>query len=271
VTTPRELLDLAVATAIEAGALVVERRRGEVAVAQTKSSPTDVVTAVDIASEQLIRDRILAARPDDGFLGEEGDDIDGTSGVTWIADPIDGTVNFLYGIPQFAISIAAAIDDEVVAGVVLDATSGELFAASHGGGATLDDAPIHVGGCEEIAKTLVGVGYHYRADVRRLQAAEIAALLPVVRDVRRMGSAALDLCYVASGRYDAYVERGLKPWDLAAARLIVIEAGGKVEGLFGEPAGELIVTAASSALYDDFHAALEAAGFGDWRLADWPA
>lgn len=268
--TRRSLLDLAVVTAREAGALILERRRGQVSVANTKSSPTDVVTAADYASEQLIRDRILRVRPGDGFVGEEGDDVASTSGVTWIADPIDGTVNYLYSIPQFAVSIAAQLDGEVVAGVVFDASSDELFAASKDGGAHLNGVAITVGDCADVAKALVGTGYHYRADVRAAQAVEMAALLPVIRDVRRLGSAALDLCYVACGRYDAHVERGLRLWDLSAAALIVTEAGGHVAGIAGAPAGELIVTASSRRLYDAFHDALVTAGFADWPLAEWP-
>ncbi len=269
-TDAGELLALAVSTAVEAGLLVAQGQRGTVEVAQTKTSPTDVVTSVDLASERLIRTRILDQRREDGFVGEEGADVSGLSGVVWIADPIDGTVNFLYGIPQYAVSIAAQVDGIVVAGVVHNPVSGETFTAQLGKGAWLDDVALHGSACVDIAQALVGTGYSYRADVRAAQAQETARLLAVVRDVRRMGSAALDLCYVACGRYDAYVERGLKPWDRAAAALVVSESGGRVEGLRGEPAGELVVTAASALLYDDFHDSLLASGFGDWPLTDWP-
>jgi myo-inositol-1(or 4)-monophosphatase len=264
-----ELLELATATALEAGRLVVSRV-AEAEVAATKSSPTDVVTEVDLASERLIRERILGTRPDDGFVGEEGDDLPTTSGVVWVADPIDGTVNFLYGIPQYAVSIAAQQDGEVVAGVVHHPVTGETFTAVRGGGARLDGQPIHVSRCTDLRQALVGTGFHYRVEVRTAQVAEVAALMPQVRDIRRMGSAALDLCFVACGRYDAYVERGLKPWDLLAAQLVVEEAGGTVAGLNGAPAGELITTAAGSALYNDFHDGLLSSGFADWPLADWP-
>jgi myo-inositol-1(or 4)-monophosphatase len=212
----------------------------------------------------------LASRGSDGFVGEEGDDIRGSSGVVWIADPIDGTVNYLYGIPAFSVSIAASFEGTVVAGVVHNPMSGETFTAALGEGARLDGRPISVGTCTDIGQALVGTGYSYLADVRARQAVETAQLLSVVRDIRRIGSAALDLCYVACGRYDAYVERALKQWDLAAGRLIVTEAGGRVEGLNGDEPGELIVTAAAPQLYDAFHAALLAAGFGDWPLPDWP-
>ncbi len=265
-----DLLLIAEAAARESGTLLLEAQRGTVEVTQTKSSPTDVVTAVDIASEQLIRQRVLDQRPEDGFVGEEGDDAPGSSGVTWIADPIDGTVNFVYGIPQFAVSLAASFEGTVVAGVVHNPMSGETFTAALGEGARLDGRLISVGSCREVAQALVGTGYSYRADVRASQAVETSRLVSSVRDIRRMGSAALDLCSVACGRFDAYVERGLKPWDLAAGRLMVTEAGGRVEGLRGSDPGELIVTAASSELYDAFHGSLLAAGFGEWPLAEWP-
>jgi myo-inositol-1(or 4)-monophosphatase len=261
---PRQLLDLAVAAAHEAGELVASARRGQaVEVAETKSSPTDVVTAVDIASERTIRDRILAARPADGFLGEEGDDIVGTSGVVWIADPIDGTVNFLYDIPQFAVSIAAQVDGVVVAGVVHNPMTGETFTAVRGEGAYLGDRRLTGSACDDVAAALVATGFGYRAEDRAVQALEIGRLLPTVRDIRRLGSAALDLCFVAAGRVDAYVERGLHPWDLAAGGLVVEESGGRVEGLDGQPAGERLVAAASTRLFPAFHDRLKSAGFAD--------
>jgi len=268
----QSLLELAELTAREAGQLLVEGQRTTVEVAETKTSPTDVVTATDIASEQLIRQRILDARPGDGFVGEEGDDVatTGNSNVVWIADPIDGTVNYLYGIEQFAVSIAAEVDGEVLAGVVHNPMTDETFTAAKGAGAWLGDRRLGCSGCTDISKALVGTGYSYRADVRAVQAQEMAALLPTVRDVRRIGSAALDLCFVAFGRYDAYVERGLKPWDLAAAGLVVTEAGGRVEGMRATPPGERIVTAASEALYESFHERLVAAGFADWGMPEWP-
>jgi len=268
-TDARELLALAEATALEAGRLVTSRIAGA-EVAATKSSPTDIVTAVDIASEELIRARLLGTRPDDGFLGEEGDDIATTSGVVWIADPIDGTVNFLYAIPNFSVSIAAELDGEVVAAVVHNPTSRETFTAVKDGGASLGGEPISVSSVTDLSQTLVGTGFHYRSDVRAHQAAEFSRMLPSVRDVRRMGSAALDLCFVACGRLDAYVERGLKPWDLAAAQLIVREAGGRVEGLHGTEAGELLTTAGAASIYDRFHDCLLTSGFGEWPMHDWP-
>ena len=269
-TDPQELLRLAESTARRAGVLVLEGRRGIVDVADTKSSPTDVVTANDLASERLIRQVLSAERPHDGFVGEEGDDVGGSSGVTWVADPIDGTVNYLYDIPQYAVAIAAQVDGETVAAVVHNPQSGETFTAARGGGARLDGQPISVSAQADPAYALIGTGFHYRADVRVHQAQEFARLLPTVRDVRRFGSAALDLCFVACGRLDGYVERGLRPWDLEAARLVVTEAGGRVEGMGGAPPGERLVVAASTALFDGLHARLVDAGFGDWPMPDWP-
>jgi myo-inositol-1(or 4)-monophosphatase len=272
VTTPSpgELLTLAVEVAVRAGKLVTAERRHPVSVSATKSSPTDVVTAVDLASERLIRREIEAVRPDDSFVGEEGDDVAGSTSVTWVADPIDGTVNFLYGIPQFAVSLAARVGTRVVAGVVYNPISDETFTAVLGGGAELNGHPIEVSGCTVLAEALVGVGYHYKAEVRHHQAVETARLIPVVRDVRRLGSAALDLCFLAAGRLDAYVERGLKPWDFAAGRLIATEAGAIVAGLRGDPVSERIIVGAPRDFFPVFEAAVLDAGFGDWPLASWP-
>jgi myo-inositol-1(or 4)-monophosphatase len=266
----RELLELATAVAVKAGQLVAAGRRGTVEVSATKSSPTDVVTAVDVASEQLIRDEIRVARPHDSFVGEEGDDVRGDSPVTWIADPIDGTVNFLYGIPQYAVSLAARVGSKTVAGVVHNPAIDETFTALRGGGARLDDRPISVSSCPRLSEALVGIGYHYVAEVRSHQAGETARLIPFVRDVRRLGSAALDLCFVACGRLDAYVERGLKPWDYAAGRLIAREAGARVGGLGGDDVTERLIVAAPEGLFPEFEAALVAAGYSDWPMPSWP-
>lgn len=264
------IAELAERVAREAGALIVERRRGSVEVADTKSSPTDVVTEADLASEMLIRQRLAVARPGDGFVGEEGDDVPSDSGLTWFADPIDGTVNFLYDIAHFAVSLAACDEAGAVVGVVHHPTSAETFTAVRGGGALLDGKPLRPSGCTDPARALTATGFSYRADVRVHQAAELGRLLPRVRDVRRMGSAALDLCYLACGRYDAYVERGLKPWDLAAGRLACAEVGVRVEGLHGAEPGELLVVGAPEQLFDAFHVELVSAGFGEWPLPSWP-
>jgi myo-inositol-1(or 4)-monophosphatase len=258
------LLRLARDVALEAGAVLRDAQRRTIAVDHTKSSPTDVVTAADVAVERLIRDRLRRARPDDGFLGEESGGADSSTGLTWVVDPIDGTVNFLYGIPQFSVSIAVQRDGETVAGVVHNPMSGETFSALLGGGAFLDGTPIRVRPAPDLPAALVGTGFSYVAAERSRQIEQLARLLGRIRDIRRMGSAALDLCHVACGRTDAYVERNLKAWDLAAGSLVAREAGARVEGLDGEPPSETLVVAAGVGLFDAFHDLLVDCGFRDW-------
>ncbi|MFZ2013016.1 MAG: inositol monophosphatase family protein [Nocardioides sp.] len=226
---PVALRDLALVTAREAGELIVRLRREGVEVAGTKSSDIDIVTAADRASERLVLDRLLGARPDDGLVGEEGDDLRGTSGVVWIVDPIDGTVNYLYGLPHFAVSIAAEVDGEVVAGVVLAPALGLEYAASLGGGATCNRQPVRPRPAVPLGQRLVGTGFSYEQEARAREATYVARLLPRIRDIRRLGSCALDICAVASGLLDAYVEEGAHIWDHAAAGLICTEAGGVLE------------------------------------------
>jgi myo-inositol-1(or 4)-monophosphatase len=246
---PPALLSLAVDVAREAAALVARGRAEAAGSVDVKSSPVDVVTAVDRASEELIVARLLAARPDDGVLGEEGADRPGTSGVRWIVDPIDGTVNFLYDLPAYAVSIAAEVDGEVRAGVVLNVATGELFTAAAGGGAHLvapgRPEPVRLSGSRPVSleQSLVATGFGYRVEQRRAQGAVVARLLPLVRDIRRHGSAALDLCSVAAGRVDAYYELDLKPWDHAAGALVAAEAGLVVTGLSGRPFAEPMAVA----------------------------
>jgi myo-inositol-1(or 4)-monophosphatase len=252
------LLDLAVDVAREAADLVATGRASAATAVDVKSSPTDVVTAVDKASERLIAERLLAARPDDGLLGEEGASRTGTSGVRWVVDPIDGTVNFLYDLPAYAVSIAAEVDGAVVAGAVLNVATGELFTASTGGGANLS-SPSRPGSRRltgsrpaSLAQTLVATGFGYREEQRRAQGAVVARLLPRVRDIRRFGSAALDLCAVAAGRIDAYYELDLNPWDHAAGALVAAEAGVVVTGLPGRPFAEPMAIAAASSIAAPF-------------------
>ncbi len=225
----RALLELAVTTAREAGELVMSMRLAGVDVAGTKTSTIDVVTEADRRCEELIRTRLLGARPDDGFVGEEGADVPSRSGVTWIVDPIDGTVNYLYGLPNYAISIAAARAGRVVAGVVRSPVPGTEYAALLGGGATCDGVPVEVRGTPPLEESLISTGFSYEAATRRLQAQAVARMLPRVRDVRRMGSCALDLCAVAAGRSDGYVESGAHVWDYAAGGLVATEAGATFE------------------------------------------
>jgi myo-inositol-1(or 4)-monophosphatase len=209
---------------------------------------------VDSASEELVVARLMAARPDDGVLGEEGASREGTSGVRWVIDPIDGTVNFLYDLPAYAVSIAAEVDGVVRAGVVLNVATGELFTAVSGGGAHLvapgRPGPVRLSGSRPVSleQTLVATGFGYRADLRRAQGAVVAALLPRVRDIRRYGSAALDLCAAAAGRVDAYYELNLKPWDHAAGALVAAEAGLVVSGLDGRPFAEPMAVAAAPSI-----------------------
>ncbi|MGI9085254.1 MAG: inositol monophosphatase family protein [Aeromicrobium sp.] len=260
-----QLLALAREVGLEAaGFVATSRPEGRVDVATTKSSPTDAVTEIDRACEALIRDRILARRPDDGFVGEEGDDHVGTSGVEWIVDPIDGTVNFVYGIPCYAVSIAAAVGGEVEAGFVVNVASGEEWAAVRGVAAWRLDGPdrhlLTAPAPPVLAHALVGTGFHYVPAVRTRQAAAVARLLPQVRDIRRTGSAALNLCELAAGRLDAFVEQGLMPWDRAAGGLIATESGLVVAGLDGEP-DERLVMAAHPAIAEEYFALVRACGF----------
>lgn len=235
---PETLLPLALAVAEEAADLVREKRRGGVEVADTKSSPTDVVTEVDQAAERLIHRRLLEARPDDGFVGEEGATAQSASGVTWVVDPIDGTVNFLYGIPQYSVSIAANVDEVTVAGVVLNVVTGETFTARRGSGAWCDGQQIRVRDTVPLPQRLVLTGFSYEREVRVRQADAVGRILGRVRDVRRLGSAALDLCYLGAGRADGYVEEGLNSWDMAAGGLVATEAGARLvtaPGVGGKP------------------------------------
>jgi myo-inositol-1(or 4)-monophosphatase len=256
---PQDLLKLAVEVAAEAAQLIVERRRGTITVADTKSTATDIVTAVDRESEELIRARVLQARPDDSFLGEEGDDVTGSSGVRWVVDPIDGTVNYLYDIPTYAVSIAIEDAGQTVAGVVVDAPKGEVFTATLGGGAFLDGKPIRVSDCDDLAKALVGTGFGYDATRRAVQAEVVQQLIAKVRDIRRIGVGAIDLCYVACGRLDAVYERGLNPWDYGAGALIASEAGATVGGLHGAAVSPEMSLAATPAVFAALHDALAAA------------
>lgn len=220
-----ELRDLALETARAAARLVRERRAAGVEVAATKTSATDVVTEVDRASELLIRELLHARRPDDAIVGEEGDDVAGSSGVRWIVDPIDGTVNFLYGLPDYAVSIAAELDGEVVAGVVINVASGVEYVAALGKGATRDGLPMRVRDDVPLSQRLIGTGFSYAVEYRALQADGLTRLLPRIRDIRRRGSCALDLCNVAEGAVDGYLEEGVHLWDYAAGALIAGEAG----------------------------------------------
>ncbi|CAN5530100.1 inositol monophosphatase family protein [soil metagenome] len=250
-----ELLALASKLALAAGNSARDGRaeRG-IEATSTKSSVTDMVTEFDNASEALIVDGLRAARPDDAIIGEEGTNSTGSSGVSWLVDPIDGTTNFLYDLPGWAVSIAAASANGTEVGVVYVPTTNELFTAAAGAGAFLNGRPIHCSNTDDLALSLIATGFSYQIERRRTQARRLAAMLPRVRDLRRFGAAAPDLCYVAAGRVDAYFEQWLGPWDLAAGELIAREAGCRTGALDGGPARPDSVLAANPAIYPALHA-----------------
>jgi myo-inositol-1(or 4)-monophosphatase len=250
-----ELADLARLAATRAGELLAElapRRRDLGERATAKSSQSDVVTTADLESESIILEVLLGARPDDAVLAEEGSGRGGTSPVTWIVDPLDGTTNFIYGFGSFSVSIAARYDDTVVAGVVHDPIANETFMAALGAGATRNGVPLVPNHPSSLSLALVGTGFGYRPSQRAIQGRLLPALLPAVRDLRRGGSAALDCCSVAAGRLDAYFEAGLNPWDYAAGLLIATEAGCGATTMADFPPGENTLVIASGDLLDAF-------------------
>jgi myo-inositol-1(or 4)-monophosphatase len=232
---PAALLDLALATAREAGDLVVRLRAEGVEVAATKSSEIDIVTHADRAAETLVKQRLLGARPDD-------------------------TVNYLYGLPHFAVSIAAEVDGEVVAGAVVAPVLGLEYAATRGGGATCNGSAVRPRAVVPLGERLVGTGFNYEQEARTREASYVGALLPRIRDIRRLGSCALDICAVASGLLDAYVEEGAHIWDHAAAGLVCEEAGGILE-VTRSPGGKRLLICAPEDGFDDFRKAVVEAGF----------
>ncbi|WP_375400769.1 inositol monophosphatase family protein [uncultured Amnibacterium sp.] len=241
--TDTGLLALASDVAVAAGELAARLRREGVSVAATKSSPIDIVTEADRAVEAMIRARLADARPDDGFLGEESGAEHGSSGLTWVVDPIDGTVNYLYDLPNWSVSVAVVEGEpdpatwRALAGAVAAPAFGDLYTASAGGGAFLGDRRLEVRPAVPLESALVATGFHYTQAVRSTQAQVAGELLSRVRDLRRTGGAAIDLASVAAGRIDAYFEQGLHPWDQAAGALLVREAGGVVTGLDGAGPG----------------------------------
>jgi myo-inositol-1(or 4)-monophosphatase len=295
-TTARELLVIAIGAALEAGQLLASKE-GRVEVAATKSSPTDVVTEMDGRAEELIRARILVARPDDAILGEEGGQVDGAAAaapVRWVVDPLDGTVNYLYGLHDWAVSIGVEVDRaaggdvgraaggdvgrEIVAGAVYVPMRGELFTAVRGEGAWLESArgpgasgapgesvipdstferiPLRCRPGVPLDQALVATGFGYRAQRRTVQGEVVAALLPRIRDIRRNGVASVDLCAVAAGRVDGYYERGLNYWDYAAGALIAAEAGAVVGDSRGGPPSTSMTVAAGPGLFGPLRDAL---------------
>jgi myo-inositol-1(or 4)-monophosphatase len=248
-----ELLALACRLAVDAGTLAAEGRRRDVETgdtraamtAGTKSSRTDVVTRHDRAAEAAIVEGLRTARPDDTIIGEEGANHAGTSGMSWFIDPIDGTTNFLYGLPLWSTSVGAADADGPLVGAVYIPETNDLFAAARDAGATRNGAPIVSSGEVELSLALVATGFGYTPERRRAQAARLADIAPLVRDLRRSGSAAIDLCYTAAGLVDAYFEENLNSWDMAAGELIAREAGcrsGDFRGGAAHPAELLVAT-----------------------------
>jgi myo-inositol-1(or 4)-monophosphatase len=250
-----DLLELAQEVAEAAGKLLragLDKVAGGILLAtgaSSKSSPTDLVTELDRGSEALIVGSLLRARPDDGILGEEGSSRKGSTGVTWVIDPLDGTINYLYGIEEFSVSIGASVDGRSIAGAVHNPVNGEMFAACEGGGATLNGRELRLQPSgRSLAEALVGTGFTYVAKDRADQARMIPVILPAVRDIRRRGSAALDICAVACGRFDAFYEAWLRPWDLAAGVVIAREAGATVTEIEGLADGSATVVVAAPGL-----------------------
>ncbi len=268
---PQDLAGLAEQVGRQAARLLLDGLARERTSVSTKSSGTDMVTEIDRASEQLIVDALLAARPDDGILGEEGASRPGTSGIRWVIDPLDGTTNYLYRHPGFSVSIAAeridpsTVDDgvqrgELLAGVVIDPLLDDVFRAAAGHGSTRNGRPIRCSTVTDLGQALLATGFAYDPARRARQAQVVAGLIDQVRDIRRVGSAALDLCSVACGRVDVYAELGLAPWDMAAGTLIAREAGAVVQNLHGGAPSSLSIVAAPPALLEPLVGRLLTAG-----------
>jgi myo-inositol-1(or 4)-monophosphatase len=252
-----DLLEIATQVAREAAATARSLREAAIRDVDTKSSETDVVTAGDLAVEELVRSRLGELRPGEAVLGEESGG-ESSDGVSWVVDPIDGTVNYLYGIPWYAVSLAAQVDGVSVAGAVVEPDSGRCWTAARGTGAFLDGRPVRVSGVSRLSLSLVATGFAYRVERRAEQAGAVARLLPRVRDIRRVGAASLDLCMVAAGWVDGYFERGLHRWDWAAGGLIAEEAGAVVR----LPASDDdLVFVAAPGVAEELWGALEETGF----------
>ncbi len=234
-----DLLKLALESAIAAGRILMDRPSAfEIS---TTSSAIDIATQMDQSAENLIVERIRSARPDDAIVGEEGATVTGSSGIRWVIDPLDGTVNYLYGLPGWCVSVAAKDANGSLVGVVHAPSLGMTWQAERGGGAFLNGKKIATSDVAELDKALIATGFSYSREVRQGQAEAIKKLIPLCRDIRRLGAAAVDLCHIASGGVDGYFEVGLKEWDLAAGALIATEAGARVTG--GESDDVMVIAA----------------------------
>jgi myo-inositol-1(or 4)-monophosphatase len=251
---PPDLEDVASAAA-RAAAEVVTSAYGQPRAVGHKSSPTDIVTQTDLRAEELLRSVLLTATPQAGILGEEGGKTAPGARLQWVIDPLDGTINFLYGVPLFAVSIAAAVDGQIVAGAVVDVLRGELFSAHRRGGARCDGQAISASSCQSLAEALVTTGFSYHADLRDLQGAVAHRVLSRARDLRCFGSAALELCWVACARADGYYQRDTEIWDIAAGALIAEEAGARTE--LPCPENDDLVLAAGPEVFEDLRAVVQ--------------
>lgn len=256
-----ELLDLALRAAARS-ARFLEEGWAQRAVVATKSSTTDIVTQMDRGSEQLLVETILAERPRDAILGEEGADRSGTTGVTWVIDPLDGTVNYLYGFPAWAVSVGVLVDGEPALGVVHAPALHTVWHGRADGASYANGARIRTGDARVLADALIATGFGYEPRVRAVQGRLVAGLLPRVRDIRRAGAAAVDLCWVAQGVIDGYYERGTHLWDRAAAMAICAGAGARVAGLDG-PAQDAMTIAANPVLFGQLRDVLQELGADD--------
>ena len=247
---PGPLLSIAIEAATAAGNLLVRRFGRAAGNVSAKSSPTDLVSDADRAADELLREFLSSKRPDDGLVSEESSGRDSSTGLNWVVDPLDGTVNFLFGIPWWCVSVAVEDGEGALAGAIFDPNLDETFAAERGGGAFLNGEPITVSDVSDAAQALVGTGFGYDSERRRDQAEVVARVLPQVRDIRRMGSAALDLAALACGRLDAFYEAPLEHWDRAAGLLLVGEAGGRITALPGGSASSDGVIASGPRIHD---------------------
>jgi myo-inositol-1(or 4)-monophosphatase len=254
-----DLLELATDAAAKAARFLVDGWTSRVVVG-TKSSGTDVVTQMDRRSEAMLVEAILAARPDDTIIGEEGGERPGSAPVTWVIDPLDGTVNYLYGFPVWAVSVGVLVEGVPTVGVVHAPALARVWRGTAGGVAECNGTPLRGSACTDPAQALIATGFGYEAEVRSGQGRIVADLLPRVRDIRRAGAAAVDLCFVAEGVFDGYFERGTHIWDRAAAAAICAGAGVRVGGPTGGPATDAMTVAAGPGLYDPLCALLTEVG-----------